>query len=170
MSESNSALPILKKVMAKHQVPVILPRTDFKERVLTLVETTAETSTYEDFVHTFKGQVEDVVLKMAKKFWGEKLSDNVYGVFCDERMRPCFAFNRLFADYNLETKQVEYLDPEKLVLTMVRPAEKEKKSAVSDDNPWPKISPRRRRGPSTKIVYAAFSGDKDEEEEEAKMC
>lgn len=158
MKECNSALSLLNKASEKHQVSVKLPGSD-EEQILVLIETSAETSMYEDFANTFEGSLEGVALEMAKKYWGESnITMNAYGVLCDADMKPVFAFNRQFADYNPETKLVEYHDPEEILVNMVQPQSGE----TAEVKPAPPQRRQRRSGGGGGMgqvyKYAAFGG------------
>ncbi len=155
MKKCNSALPILSEASKKHLVSVTLPGSD-EEQILVLIETSAETSMYEDFVNTFGDSIEDVARKMAKKHCGESsITMNTYGVLCDADMKPVFAFNLQFANYNPKTKLVEYYDPEEILVNMVQPHSGE----TADAKPIPL---QKRQGHRIRQVlkYAAFGNDK----------
>lgn len=109
--------------LVNHEVRVTLPGGK-EEQTLYLIEMTSRTSKLADFTKAYQGQATETHLKIAKKIFGGEKMDNVYGVlFSQEReTRMVFAFNREFADYDKERKEIVYKDIDDLLMGYIDPA------------------------------------------------
>jgi hypothetical protein len=65
---------------------------------------------------------------LIERLFGEDEADHEYGVFINDELKMVFAFNRKFADYNKETKKVEFMDIDKFLIQVMPEIIGEKKS------------------------------------------
>lgn len=121
IDRQKSALDLMQEDLERHKVTVLLPGEDVDgpnktRRGMYLIMIKAKTSTIKDFEKTFGEILNSTQKKIAKKVFGEKETDNDYGVFVDGLMNMVFAFNRKFADYDSKRERIIYLDPDDILL------------------------------------------------------
>ncbi|MFA5358578.1 MAG: hypothetical protein WC310_02000 [Patescibacteria group bacterium] len=126
---TNNAIRLITKDLQNHKVYVVLPGEE-EERFLYLIMMQAKTSRLEDFEVTFGQQITEFQRKLALKIFGRNQTDNIYGVFLDDNLKMIFAFNRVFADYDGETKRVNYKDIDDLLIDLVKKVDPDSLSSV----------------------------------------
>lgn len=117
----NSVIELIRKDAAKHTVSVIVPGGENVIRKLFLILISAKTSLLNDFKITYGREVTAIHAKIAKKMFGTKETENIYGVLLDDEMRMVFAFNTKFADY--KGKNIVYKDMDSILMENIKPAE-----------------------------------------------
>lgn len=161
----DNVIELLKKEMQKHKVEVVLSR-EVKERQFFLIETKAKTSTLEDFLMTFGTEVTPLHIRIAKKVFGEGQKVNTYGVLYDEEMKPVFAFNRLFADYDRKTKKIVYRNIDDILLDdnlFNKPEDNRENDFPQTQVPFRPyaVPPHSHFGPNNVIKYALLEKPKE---------
>lgn len=115
-----SAISLIKKDLKRHKVNVSLNGNGRgRGKTCYLVLMVAKTSLLADLKNTYGKEFTPVHLKLAKKIFGEKETDNTYGVLVDENLTPLFAFNRQFADYDRSTRTVIFKDLDSILVDRV---------------------------------------------------
>lgn len=83
---------------------------------MSLIEVSAPSSLFQDFVDTYNGEVDEFKRKLAKQIMGEETSTQRYGVLVDGEMRYAFAFNRQFADIDRDAQRIAFRNVEEILL------------------------------------------------------
>jgi hypothetical protein len=112
-----NAKNLLLKDLQRHEVTVSLPG-ESEKRKLYLIEITAKTSKYDDFVQVYP-EATPIHLKLAEKLFGRDEVNNIYGVFLDTALWVVFAFNREFADYDKKKQEIVFKPIDDLLLDSV---------------------------------------------------
>lgn len=116
----NSAISLIKHDLKRYKANVSLNGTGRgRGKTCYLILMVAKTSLLADLKNAYGKQVTAVHMKLAKKIFGEKETDNTYGVLVDENLTPLFAFNRLFADYDRSTRTVIFKDLDSILVDRV---------------------------------------------------
>jgi len=147
----NSVIEFIKADLQRHKVVVTLPG-ESEERELYLMIVSAMVSRFKDFKQTYGRRVKPLHRKIAKKFFGLKETENVYGVFLDADLKMVFAFSREFGDYDRSQKVVVFTDIDDHIAENVKavPAGKPQAVAVACARPhFPRSG-----GGSGRMVYS----------------
>lgn len=104
-----NSLDYLKEALSPHISPVILPGKR-KVRDYFLIEMSAKTDPIRDLQLVYGRKFIKKKERLARTIVKEHKLWFAYGVFCDERMIPVFAFNRILADYNRKKQRVVLFD------------------------------------------------------------
>jgi hypothetical protein len=112
--EKRNLTDTITECFAEHQVDL-----DGKDGVayMYLIEVSRPGSLAEDFIDTYKGEIDEFKEGLAKKMWPEDARQK-YGVLVDQDLKYVFAFNREFADLKTVSpfQKIEFSDPEKLLI------------------------------------------------------
>lgn len=120
-----NALPLLSQDMDNYKVTIILPNTK-TEREMYLLMMQAKVDTAKELKSIYGKEVTTLHLRLITKTLGNGETDNTYGVFFNSELRIVFAFNRLFAGYDSESKQVVYKTLDEIIEAIIdKPVEEE---------------------------------------------
>ncbi|MFC1753839.1 hypothetical protein ACFL96_10690 [Thermoproteota archaeon] len=125
-----------------------------------LMEVPYKTSTFQDFLRTYDGEVDKFKKDLAKTLFGEDKKDNTYGILMDPNFRMRFAFNTAFANYDPETRQVVYTPLQELLLNESN--ERDMAAELARRSQSTRTSGVRRRRRGGMLMKYALAGKKEE--------
>lgn len=136
----DNAISLVNKDLQNHLVTVTLPGEEIPKKLF-LIEVGANTSMLEDYRLTYGKVITDLHSKIAKKIFGEKKTDNTYGIFIDRDLKIVFAFNRQFADYDKKSQQIQFKNVDDVIAEKVEPIEIEWEEISTPPRPPRPVSP-----------------------------
>ncbi|MBT3582865.1 hypothetical protein HN510_03540, partial [Candidatus Woesearchaeota archaeon] len=120
-----------------------------------LIKIKGESKTVDDFLETYKGQLNNFKTKTAKKIFTKKKTENEYGVILDTDLKAIWVFNTEFAVYVQSTSKLAYKDPEQILMDVPVASVTHKKGGVRHiPHPSLKRIPPRGRGGRGVMKYA----------------
>jgi hypothetical protein len=96
---------------------------------MALIEVGIPGSIYADFMRTYGndersestiGELDGFGARLAKAVWGDKQSDETYGVFVNPELQYDFTFNRRFADLNAGRDGLVFKSPEEVLVEAIK--------------------------------------------------
>lgn len=123
--------------LKRHMVQVILPEEDGRkiERTMYLIMIRAKTSMLSDFEYVFSDALVSMHKKIAEKVFKREETDNDYGLLINEDLKIVFAFNRAFADYDKNKKEIIYRDPDDILSERIEVSANPNSIEVDDFRP-----------------------------------
>ncbi|VVB77765.1 Uncharacterised protein [uncultured archaeon] len=112
--EKSSLIPTIKDYYDKTKKIIL----DGEKGTFYLDGTSYMTSTAEDFIRTYQGELSGFQERLARKVFGDEKSRNEYGIIFNSDLQMIFAFNRAFARYDPKSKKVVFNDAEDVLLKL----------------------------------------------------
>jgi len=127
--EEKNLMSTIEDCLKEHRVDL---KSDKGVVPMYLIEVTAQSSLYDDFVKTYEGEVDEFKKKLAKKVMGLAWVDQKYGVLINTDLKYEFAFNRRFADIDKKAKKIVYKDVEDVLLDMSNEVDLSEQESVNE--------------------------------------
>ena len=109
----NSLVDRVRQIYAGKEVDL---KTDNGVEKFYLVKIKYETSTLDDFLNTFKDELDEFKKKLARKVFGEKKTENTYITVVNKDLKIVYAYNARFAEYDENSMDIIFNQVEDVLL------------------------------------------------------
>ncbi len=113
-----SMLDRITALYSKNQIIMNTEKENYEE--LFLINISYNTSTINDFMNTYKGELNSFQKKLAQNIFENKKTNNTYSILLSSGLQMKYAFNTDFARYDEKSKSVVYTPVEEVLLSKTK--------------------------------------------------